>query len=268
MDVTVIIPSYKPSKYIETCMKSLGEQTLSVSDFEIIIVLNGCNEPWLSQIKILTEKYLSQNNVHIIQTDIAGVSNARNLAIDIAKGKYLTFIDDDDYVSPWYLEKLLEESSSDCVGLTDSLYFDDKTMEIIYDNVHHQDYNRLKEKTSPTLFQSRRFFNGPVMKLLHRDIIGKRRFDIRFTNGEDSLFMALISDRIRRCNLCSNQAIYYRRIRQGSASTSKKKPSEIFYNNIRRIIQYFFYWLKNPFKYNVYFMASRIIASIKNIIVG
>lgn len=266
MDITVIIPSYKPGDYIEDCLKSLGEQTLSASDFEIMIVLNGCNEPWLSQIKNLIEKYLLQNNVHIIQTDTAGVSNARNLAIDIAKGEYLTFIDDDDYVSPKYLEKLLENSSSNCVGLTDSLYFDNESMEIIYDNTHHKEYNYLKDRISPTLFQARRFFNGPVMKLLHRDIIGNRRFDVRFANGEDSLFMALISDRIKSCKLCNSEAVYYRRIRTGSASNTNRKLWSIILNDIKCIEQYCIYWIKNPIKYNIPFLQSRILASIKNIL--
>lgn len=268
MLVSVIIPTYKPANYFEQCLRSLNQQTIDSSQLEIIIVLNGCREPWLSYIDIAIKKNISNLQVKLIQTDIPGVSNARNIGIDKSKGDYITFIDDDDYISPKYLEELLKNSSEDCMGLTDSIYFQDENHKLIYDNIHHNDYIRLKNIHNPTLYQSRRFFNGPVMKLIHRNIIGNRRFDVHFANGEDSLFMALISDRIKHCRFCISDAIYYRRIRPNSATTSKKSFLNKLINNLNRIVQYCKYWIKNPLKYNVSFMISRILASVKNLVVG
>ena len=49
--ISVIIPTYKPSEYLKECLHSLRRQTLSANCFEIIIILNGCNEPFFSEIK-------------------------------------------------------------------------------------------------------------------------------------------------------------------------------------------------------------------------
>lgn len=266
IDISVIIPTYKPNQYLIENIISLNRQTLSSSRFEIIIILNGCKEPWNTFVRHLIDKHLSGFKVVYIQTDIPGVSNARNIALDVAKGEYITFIDDDDYISPMYLEELIENSTKDCVGLSDSIYFLDQTNDLIYDNPQHLDYLKLKESESTSLYRSRRFFNGPVMKLIHRDIIGNRRFDTRFSNGEDSLFMALISDRIKSCKICKGEAIYYRRIRNGSASNTKREIWSIILNNMKCIKQYCIYWIKNPSRYNIPFLQSRILASTKNIL--
>ena len=106
MKVSVIIPTYKPQAYIWECLDSIKNQTFPKEDFEVILVLNGCNEPYYSQIKEYIDNNLVDYNVNFIQTDQGGVSNARNIALDAAKGEYVTFIDDDDYISPKYLEEL------------------------------------------------------------------------------------------------------------------------------------------------------------------
>ena len=98
MEVSVIIPTYKPGEYISECLNSLEEQDFPVSDYEVIIVLNGCDMPYRSMLQdIITDK--GYVNVRLIQTDVPGVSNARNVGVDNAKGKYLLFIDDDDWVA-------------------------------------------------------------------------------------------------------------------------------------------------------------------------
>lgn len=267
IDISVIIPSYKPGGYIWECLESLYKQTLEKPKYEVIIILNGCDNPWSSKIKDWNEKHSDMFvNLYVISTP--GVSNARNIALDIAQGEYICFIDDDDYISPNYLEDLLQISSSNCVGLTDSIYINDETGQLIYDNIHHKEYCKLKELENPSLFQVRRFFNGPVMKLIHRDIIGIRRFDCRFSNGEDSLFMALISDNIKQCKFCPQDAIYYRRIRSNSATTAKRSLRVRCTNSLNKIIQYLKYWTKHPLRYNMPFIISRILASLKTFFNG
>ena len=46
MKISVILPSYKPQEYIWKCLDSLTSQTMDVNEYEIVIVLNGCNEPY------------------------------------------------------------------------------------------------------------------------------------------------------------------------------------------------------------------------------
>ena len=57
MEVSVIIPTYKPGEYISECLNSLEEQDFPVSDYEVIIVLNGCDVPYRSMLQdIITDK--------------------------------------------------------------------------------------------------------------------------------------------------------------------------------------------------------------------
>lgn len=264
MKISVIIPSYKPKEYINECLASLGRQTLDYRLFEIIIVLNGCREPWYTQINELCHKLLPNNIVHIIQTDKGGVSNARNIALDIAKGEYIAFIDDDDYISPAYLEELLRFSSPGCVAISDSIYINDATKQENYDNAHHRNFLKNSSRNNPSLFSSRVFFNGPCMKLIHRDIIGTRRFDVHFANGEDNLMMFGISDSISKIIFTSGDAIYYRRIRKNSATTTKQHKNELFLLCIKIMREYCRYLKINPLKYNFLFVISRFAAEIKS----
>lgn len=266
MKISVIIPSYKPGDYIWECLDSLDNQTLNHEDFEVIIILNGCSEPWKSQIS----EYITQHtgtNFRLLQTDQGGVSNARNIGLDNAKGEYIAFVDDDDCVSKHYLDGLLALSSPECVALTDAVYFDDKSNSLNYDNIHHKEYQRLGVCTNPSIYQARRFFNGPCMKLVHKDIIGSRRFDCRFANGEDNLMMFYISDRIQNVVMASSEAIYFRRIRSNSATTRHRNRWQVAKNTFRIMRQYVIYLSKNIFGYNVPFVLSRFVAEIKSIIV-
>ena len=57
MIITVIIPTYKPQNYLWECLNSLQSQTLPKDDFEVVLVLNGCSEPWKGEI----EKFIAIN---------------------------------------------------------------------------------------------------------------------------------------------------------------------------------------------------------------
>lgn len=105
------------------------------------------------------------------------------------------------------------------------------------------------------------------MKILHRDIIGRRRFDIRFKNSEDSLFMTLVSDKIESVRFTSSSAVYYRRIRRGSATTLHRTLRQKLLNQMRVSGQVCGYWIKNPVAYNLPFILSRFAAGIKSLIV-
>lgn len=78
MKISVIVPTYKPQVYLLECLDSIYNQTLPKLDYELVLVLNGCNEPYNTQIK----KWISNHNdlqIQFFQTDLGGVSNARNI---------------------------------------------------------------------------------------------------------------------------------------------------------------------------------------------
>lgn len=269
MKVSVIIPTYKPQDYIWQCLGSLTKQTFSYNLFEVIIVLNGCCEPWKSELEAYISANMSALTVKLIQIDQGGVSNARNVAIEMAEGEYVTFLDDDDYISPRYLELLYEKSDPNTVVLSRPFPFNDcdPTKSVpyplidIYEEMHCLTNIRISSKV-------RKYFSGPWMKLIPMSFIRDRRYDVRFKNGEDSLFMFLISDKIKSIKFADRESVYYRRYRAGSAVTTKRSRVEVIKNGLFQIGVYFRYFLKTPFDYNWAFFYTRIIATFKRIIVN
>ena len=265
MKISVIIPTYKPKEYIWECLDSLVKQTFSKEDFEVILVLNGCCEPWKTEI----ENYISANmqgmNIRFIQTDTPGVSNARNIALDNAKGEYVTFIDDDDLVSPRFLQELYEKATPDTISLCYPFAFNDgdSATQIPYRITEAYDYCVENNKNNLTS-KVRKFFSGPCMKLIPMSFIQDRRYDVRFKNGEDSLFMFLISDKISKLNFTSKNAIYYRRIRIGSANSNLSTFSKKISHSKKMIFEYCKIYSRG--RYNSLFFFTRLLAILKSLI--
>ncbi len=93
MKYSVIIPVYNSEKTIKRCLESITQQERT--DVEIIVINDGSTDMSESVCKNLQNKY---NNIVYIYKENGGVSSARNSGLSIARGKYVTFIDSDDYV--------------------------------------------------------------------------------------------------------------------------------------------------------------------------
>lgn len=263
MKISVIIPTYKPQDYLWECLDSLNIQTFPKEDFEVILVLNGCSAPYKSAIEKYIAEKMKDINVKFIHTEVGGVSNARNLALDQVRGEYVAFIDDDDLVSPKYLELLYEKADNDSISLSYPYAFNhgEINTQIPYHitNVYNEYKTRDNFKISS---QVRKYFSGPCMKLIPMTIIKDRRFDVHFKNGEDTLFMFLISDRIKNICFAQEEAIYYRRYREGSAVMVVRKRKEIVKSNMLQIKTYIQYFIDKPFDYNWAFFSSRIMGAV------
>lgn len=267
MKISVIIPTCKPLTYFEDCLQSLKRQTFAKEDFEIIIGLNGCNEPYYIQIKEYVEKELPDYNITLLQDNRGGASVGRNIGLDIAKGDYITFIDDDDYVSDSYLSDLYAVVSKDTIAISYALSFCDNDKDNKY-KYHLSDaycyctehgYNKLTSR-------ARQFFSGPVMKLIPRDIIGDRRFNLGFKRGEDCIFNFLISDRIVKVAFATPDAIYYRRLRPNSLTTNNRKVMEDVNLSLKSIKEYTRIFFSG--NYSVYFYMTRLAAEVRSILIA
>lgn len=261
MNITIIIPTYRPQAYLWQCLDSFAAQTLDKRLWEVIVVLNGEAGEWLQQLYDY-QKAHSGMNLQVLYTETAGVSNARNIGIDAAKGEYIGFVDDDDYVSPSYLEELATLSTPQTVAAAYTVAFDDTHAHIPYyiENAYHQ----YAPKEMMPFYTARTYFSGPCMKLIHRDTIGDRRFDTSFTLGEDSLFMFLISNRMQQVRFTGQQAVYYRRIRQGSASQTTSRMY-VIQNCLRIMRQYTRIYLHCK-GYDFSFYLTRMMGAVHTII--
>ena len=185
----------------------------------------------------------------------------------MAHGEYITFIDDDDYVSPSYLQDLFNIANRDTISLCYPLSFKDG--ENIYKHFYiTKDYISESLNNSFPWYSARRFFNGPVYKLIHRDIIGDRRFDNRFTHGEDSLFMFTISDRFKLVAFTPKDAVYYRREREGSAMRTKRSFLKNATNECNLFLARTSIFFLNPKSYSLKFYFRSMVSSIVKLLIA
>lgn len=114
--VSIIVPVYNVEKYIEKCLKSLISQ--SYKNIEIILIDDGSKD---NSGKICDTYKRKDSRIKVIHKENAGVSEARNLGIQKATGRYLCFVDADDFVMNDYIEymhQLIVKESSDIAVCT------------------------------------------------------------------------------------------------------------------------------------------------------
>jgi len=260
MKISIILPTYKPENYLWECLCSLISQDFPKEEFEILIILNGCNEPYLSHIKEFVATDMKDFHVSIYQVNESGVSNARNMGMQEATGEWITFIDDDDKISPAYLKELYKMASPDGIAICNVKCINESTG-IFFDDYLSKSYLKNQGKENVRLFDVRSFMSTSCCKLVPVNVIKNRQFDTKFTNGEDALFMFLISDNIKRYMLADSHAVYYRRVRSGSASRGKTKAF-LFKNKVRLFVSICRIYLTAPFRYNFLFFLTRIAATL------
>lgn len=182
--VSIIVPVYNASRFLNSCVDSLLAQT--VTDFEIVLVDDGSKD---NSPEICDEYAQKHTNVIVVHKANGGVSSARNAGLDVARGKYVVYVDSDDEVAEDYL-------ASFC--LTE--HYDFQMMGNVVKTVNGETPNRIKSMTlfgkdilkEITDYSSNKiyFFYPPWAKLFSRAIIEEfhLRFDETSSIGEDYLF--------------------------------------------------------------------------------
>lgn len=101
--ISVIVPIYNVEKYISKCVTSILQQTYK--NLEVILVDDGSKD---ESGQICDEFSKDDSRVVVIHKENGGLSSARNAGLDIARGKYISLIDGDDYIHPQMYERLLQ----------------------------------------------------------------------------------------------------------------------------------------------------------------
>ena len=112
--ISVIVPVYNVEAYLERCVESILHQTYT--NFELILINDGSTDSSGQICNHLASQY---ENIKVYHIENAGVSNARNMGIQLATGSWVTFIDSDDFVTKGYLEILIGAvDDKESVGFT------------------------------------------------------------------------------------------------------------------------------------------------------
>lgn len=214
--VSVVVPVYKVEKYLKKSVNSILRQTYDA--LEILLIDDGSPDNCPAMCDEFERK---DDRVRVFHIENGGVSNARNVGIEAATGKYIMFVDSDDWMQKNAVERLvfkIESDASDfCHGVVEqvsalkTLKVNNITKTSIEKGDKKQLYKFVEEVTV-----------GPWAKLYRRDLIEKNslRFpeDIRY--AEDRIFLWKY---LRVCNKFSatNSVVYYYNKLVGNAATSK-----------------------------------------------
>ena len=201
VSASVIIPAYNAASYLKECIDSVLNQTFK--NLEIIVVDDGSTDDTPDILK----KY--SDAVIWVKQENAGPSAARNRGLEIAKGKYLCFLDADDRYKPNHLEKLvtfLEDHPDLGYVFSDlELFENDQTVErsLIerwgkdFDLIPHrilEEKNRIFTTTlTPFLIRYRSFIHTSTITIRKSVLPEKPWFHVGFHYGEDAEFWARIA---------------------------------------------------------------------------
>ena len=121
--ISIIMPVYNAEQYLASSIESLLAQT--VKDFELLLINDGSKDGSLA---ICREYEARDSRIRVFDKPNGGVSSARNMGLDEAKGEWLMFVDSDDWLTENTLELCLEHTPEyDVICFAFRLLFKDKT---------------------------------------------------------------------------------------------------------------------------------------------
>lgn len=270
--VSIIVPIYNVEQYIEECIKSIVNQTLT--QIEIILVNDGTKDDSINKIK----KYIDNDDrIILINKENGGLSSARNKGLEIAKGDYILFIDSDDYIDTDMVQEMYESMSSNDLDIVMCGYKrveNEKVYEVhppIESNIifNKEDIIKIVEQghnTKSIWFVWRNMYR--------KDILTKNSLtfneDIKF--GEDSVFNMnsfLSSNKIMSIDKC----LYNYRLNPNSLTQSKHKPNleenvMLQYCEKIKIVKDYNLNKGTTKKINIYFIVHSLNILIDNIYKG
>ena len=238
VEISVIVPVYKVERYLCECIDSILQQTFR--EFELILIDDGspdrCGQ-------ICDEYAKADDRVRVIHQKNGGLSAARNAGLDLADGEFITFVDSDDILNRYYLQKLYEaltEYNAD-VAVCDSCNI-----------VHKEDFQcPVTDRTTPCILMGhieavKSIYQYdkeqlPITvwgKLYKKELFANLRFPVGMIHEDEYLTPRLLylSKRV----IWIRQALYG--YRQREESTMNRKFSIIRYDGIKAVdmcIEYF-----------------------------
>lgn len=215
VDVSVIVPVYNGEKYLNQCLDSISNQTLE--NIEIICINDGSSDNTSSILK----KYSSKDNrFKIITTENRGQGCARNTALNEAVGKYISFVDADDWIESDSLELLYKKAESDNLDMVffqmvNYMQSSDNFVSTDLYNIKSFENNAIDEHVTFNHNNTQKFLFeipvGPVSKFYNRQFIESN--NLRFPEGmyfEDNAFFYNAYFHCKKAGFLKKQ-LYYRR---------------------------------------------------------
>lgn len=181
LDVSIIVPCYNSEDYLKECLDSIVNQKTCHS-YEVITINDGSTDTTADILEEYAEKY---STIRVITQKNKGFSGARNRGIAESKGKYLMFVDSDDYISQGYIENLMNVANLNDADLVGCGYYTFRN-------------KRILKRVSPRNQKDESILNGCFWgKIFRRQIFEQTIFPEGYWY-EDTILAHLIYPRIKK----------------------------------------------------------------------
>ncbi len=218
--VSVIIPIYNSELYLKDCINNVLKQTYE--NLQIIIVNDGSTD---NSLEIC--KKIKDDRVEVYSKKNGGASSARNFGLKYKKGKYILFVDSDDYLKEDAIENLVntaESENADCVYYEADNFTNDEIISVKKNGLSHScQYPTTDGNTLVKLIlENKNYHAVPFLYFVKSSLYDD---GLSFEEGimfEDELFSFKL---LRMCKkvVCLKRILYYRNVRPNSVMTSKGK---------------------------------------------
>lgn len=223
--VSIVVPIYNVERYLEKCIKSLVAQT--IDSFEILLINDGSKDGSGEIAKKMADSY---ENVYYYEKENGGLSDARNFGIPLCRGKYIGFVDSDDYVEPTMFEtlyKIAEQNNSDIVMCD-----------------YYKEYEQYKKQIHVTAVSDPQqvfycMLAAAWNKLYKKSVIIDS--GVRFPVGlyyEDTAFFSMLIPSVKRIDTVNEAFVHYVQ-REGSIANSQGIKTEHIFQIFDKIIEYY-----------------------------
>lgn len=216
-EISIIIPVYNLSKYLEKSLDSIIKQTI-FEKLEIIIINDGSTD----NSREICQKYVNKyHNFILMDKENGGVSSARNLGINNAHSKYICFFDGDDTLAENCYERLLNmiENNNADIAITDFAVVHDDEIVIKKRNNLKKIYTN-KEEIIKDFLSGKNIGINIFDKIYKKSIIEKVKFIEGKAIGEDMYFNYEVLKNVNTLYVDTTEIGYYYYKHQGSAMNS------------------------------------------------
>ena len=217
--VTLIIPVYNVAPYLEQCLASVRAQTHHA--LEVLLINDGSTDGSEAVCRSFTKR---DKRFRLVNKENGGVSSSRNLALGMARGKYIQFLDGDDYLSPDATETFVHEAESTGADLVISHFYRvDGERQAEQGHIKARKVLTRKEFAEAMMKAPANFYYGVLWNKFYRRAVieaEKLRFDTGVDWCEDFLFNLNYLEYVRLVAALP-QPLYYYRKRSDSAVNSQ-----------------------------------------------
>lgn len=220
--VSVIVPVYNAEKYLHRCIDSILAQTFT--DFELLLINDGSKD---DSGKICDEYAAKDNRIRVFHKENGGVSSARNLGLDNAKGEWIAFVDSDDFIPLGALQHLISNIYGDLIIGGYKNHFNDDLICVKWNEgvVVSADFATFLSNNIDTAL-----FRTPWCKLFKKEIIenGNLRFDCSLVFGEDTVFVTTYLLHCDSISVCRKECYNYYNIGDNYIDKYKEHSASIY----------------------------------------